>query len=191
MDWFPRAPGLYYTPGAEWARQEAFRYLHRAMWDAPIRDHAHRVLSPRHLDYTAVFTPMGKSSMLQGGVGCIRLKPIQLLNEPHWLITATSDGVVHSGFPIAVPRAIYKFILQHLQTQGALCATVRGELDFVPNPFSRLFDQAVMVPRLYLRLTHFQPVKPTGAIPEASVAVSFVSEFGQGCMLATLPSGRT
>lgn len=178
LDWFPRAPGLYYTPEAEWARQEAFHYLHQGEWHSPIRDHAHQEISPeKPLDYTVVFTPMGKSSMLQGGVGCIRLKPIRLSNEPHWLMTATSNGVVHSGFPIAVPRSIYVRVLQNLQKNGAVCATVRGELEFVPDPFSRLFDRSLKVPRLYLRLIDFQPVEPTGVVPEASVAVSFVSQF--------------
>ncbi|KPJ49487.1 MAG: hypothetical protein AMJ38_03260, partial [Dehalococcoidia bacterium DG_22] len=178
LDWFPRAPGLYYTPDAKWAREEAYQHLHDKVWDSPIRDHAARAGAPRRrLDFTVVFTPTGKSSMLQGGVGCIRLKPIRLLNEPHWLMTATSDGVVHCGFPVAIPRAIYGPLVQELQTKGAVCSTVRGELEFVPDPFSRLFDPAVMVPRLYLRATELQPVEPTGAVPEASVAVSFVSEF--------------
>lgn len=40
MDWFPRAPGLYCAPGAEWAREEAFHYLHHGFPESPIRDHA-------------------------------------------------------------------------------------------------------------------------------------------------------
>src|SRR5262245_19573199 len=97
-------------------------------------------------DYTVVFTPEGKLSMLQGGIGSIRLKPIRLFNNDwHWLITATSDGVAHAGVPIALPQTIYSRVLPQIYKLGAVCATIYGELDFLDDPFSRLFDKAVMV----------------------------------------------
>src|SRR5271167_1553836 len=84
MDWFPRAPGLYYSPNAQWAREEAFRYLHHGFRESPIRDLARRTGEKKPPgDYTVVFTPEGKSSMLQGGIGSIRLKPILIFGEPH------------------------------------------------------------------------------------------------------------
>jgi hypothetical protein len=95
LDWFPRAPGLYYTDQAGWARDEAFHYLDHDFGHSPIRDHANRVTQDeRPLDYTVVFTPAGKWSMLQGGIGAIRLKPVVIFGESHWLMTALSVTVV-------------------------------------------------------------------------------------------------
>jgi hypothetical protein len=190
MDWFPRAPGLYHTPDASDARSQAFSHLHPRLMDSPVRDHATRVGKPRSEgDYTVVFTPEGKSSMLQGGIGCIRLKPVRISGKPHWLKTATSDGVVHTGVPIALPQAIYGSLLAPMQEHGAIRAIISGELDFLDDPISRLFDASERVPRLYLRVTDLNLCEAT--LPrtlDASVAVSFVSEYerrGQPKVYAT------
>jgi hypothetical protein len=179
MDWFPRAPGLYYSAGAEWPRQEALQYLHHGFRKSPIRDHASLTGQQKasDSDYTVVFTPEGKSSMLQGGIGSIRLKPVQMFGEPHWLLTASSDGVTHAGVPIAMPRRLYGPLLAEIRQRGAACATLKGELEFMPDPFSRLFDQSVMVPRLLVRVTELEACPPTSANLETSVAVSFVSDY--------------
>jgi hypothetical protein len=178
MDWFPRAPGLYHTRSAERAREEAYRHLHPRLMDSPVRDHAPQVGKRRSLSgYTAVFTPAGKLSMLQGGIGCIRLKPIRISGRFHWLIAATSDGIVHAGLPIAVPQAIYGRLISQLQEVGAVCAVIFGELDFLDDPFSRLFDTYERVPRLYLRVTELHPCELPVEKLEASVAVSFVSNY--------------
>jgi hypothetical protein len=108
LDWFPRAPGLYHTHNAKWARDEAFHHLHHGFREAPIRDHAQiKSKKKRAPDYTVVFTPQGKMSMLEGGIGSIRLKPINVFGEPHWLMTASSDGITHTGVPLAIPRRLY------------------------------------------------------------------------------------
>ena len=178
MRWFPRAPGLYHTPEAAWAREEAYHFLHPRWMDSPVRDHAAGVGQPRTTDdYTVVFTPEGKSSMLQGGIGSIRLKPIKIFGQPHWLMTATSDGVAHSGVPIALPRAMYGQLIPHIQKLGSACCTIWGELDFLEDPFSRIFDNSAMVPRLYLRVTNVQVWESVQKAVEVSVAVSFVSDY--------------
>lgn len=178
LDWFPRSPGLYHAPGAERARQEAYQYLQPMRPDSPIRDHAQRGGEKRAAsDYTVVFTPEGKSSMLQGGIGCLRLKPIAIHGEPHWFMTATSDGVVHTGVPVALPRGLYGPLLASISKLGAVRAKIQGELAFVPDPFTRLFDNAVMVPRLYLRATRIDSSEPRAVDLEASAAVSFVSDY--------------
>jgi hypothetical protein len=73
-DWFPRAPGLYFTTQARDARDEAYYHMHHGFDHSPIRDHAAPGGDRRPAyDYTVVFTPEGKLSMLQGGIGSIRL----------------------------------------------------------------------------------------------------------------------
>src|SRR5262249_11813927 len=133
MDWFPRAPGLYHTDRGAFARDEALRYQHPVLSNAPIHAASPRV-GPIGRDHTIVFTPEGKFSMLQGGVASVRLKPIRIEGKPHWLIAATSDGAVHGGLPIAVPTAIYGKIHSDMEKRGSACATVVGELSFVDDP---------------------------------------------------------
>jgi hypothetical protein len=87
--WFPRAPGLYYTRQAESSRQEAMQYVRR---DLPRPASAVSDLSGQ--DYTVVLTPEGKSSMLQGGIGCIKLKPVVL---PPALLIAAFRSQCRSG----------------------------------------------------------------------------------------------
>src|SRR5882724_328730 len=175
MDWFPRSPGLYHTVEAGYARQEAMAFRHPAFKGSSKRNHP--VSAKDGNDYTLVFMPEGKLSMLQGGIGCIRLKPINISKEPHWLMTATSDGVAHAGVPVALAQELYRSFLAGAQDRGGLMASLHGELDFLPDPFSRLFDHSVMVPRLYLRITGMKRSEPSSITPQASVAVSFASEY--------------
>ena len=63
FEWFPRSPGLYYTPTGFKARREAQSNIERID------------------EGVLVYNPYGKSSMLEGGIGNIRLKPIKIDNE--------------------------------------------------------------------------------------------------------------
>jgi hypothetical protein len=60
--------------------------------------------------------------MLEGGVGAIRLKTIKLFNKHHWLMTASSDGVTHTGIPLMVPRELYVPLLPVIHEKGAICS---------------------------------------------------------------------
>ena len=174
MDWFPRAPGLYYTEDAEWARKEAFKFLHPGFTPSPIRgDHG----GTREADHRVVFTPEGKVSMLQGGIGAIRLKPMNIFGEAHWLMSGSSDGVPHTGVPLAVPRKLLGPLLAPIHIDGAVTVTITGELEFVPDPFTRLFDHAIMVPKLLIKVTGLGQAARTSMELENSVAVSFVSDY--------------
>jgi hypothetical protein len=176
LDWFPRAPGLYHTKRARFSRELAFEFLHRG-WESPIRDHANTNNEPGSSGYTKVFMPEGKLSMLQGGIGAIRLKPIKLPTEPHWLLTASSDGIPHTGVPLAVPLNVYRTIRNDVVKYGALRVDVHGVLEFVPDPFTRLFDRSVFMQKMLLRVTQFVAPHRTAVGLENSVAVSFVSDY--------------
>jgi len=115
--------------------------------------------------------------MLEGGIGSIRLKPVNIFGEPHWLMTASSNGITHTGVPLAVPKRIYKRLVPAIERYGAVCATIRGELEFVPDPFTRLFDRTVMVPKLLIRVLDLKRCESSRVQLETSIAVSFVSDY--------------
>jgi len=48
---------------------------------------------------------------------------------------------------------------------------------FFEDPFARVFDNSAMVPRLYLRVTKLELHEPVAKDVEASIAVSFVSDY--------------
>jgi hypothetical protein len=176
--WFPRAPGLYHTPEGESARYEAAAHVDHGSLHSPIRGGARAGRGPRDPgDYTVVFAPAGKASMLRGGIGAIRLKPIEVFDEAHWLLSASSNGISHEGVPLAVPRRLLAPVLGEIHQRGAACVTVYGEVEFAPDPLSRLFDQSVMVPKVIVRVTDLARYEVSPREVETSVAVSFVSEF--------------
>jgi len=190
LDWFPRAPGLYFTPGAGMARQEATQYLERSF---PSRRNLYFAApqSAVNDDQMLIFTPEGKFSMLQGGIGSIRLKPIQIADETCWLLTATSDGVIHRGVPVALPQKIYATLFREIRNQGATTATIMGKFQFVPSPFTRLFDTSIDIPKVVLKVEEVHLEQAKRVELEASVAVSFVSEYkGSPSVYATYVSFR-
>lgn len=179
FEWFPRAPGLFHTDDAEWARHEALSYLDYRFPQAPINaDHAGVHVGPFG-EHTRVFNPHGKQSMLGGGVGCVRLKPIERNGSVLWLMSASSSGVAHEGFPLAVPNHLYHAHIGEIKERGAAACTMVGELRFFPQPFSGIFGGYRNVPQLYLEVLELVPAteQPDAQAPEVSVAVSFVSSY--------------
>ena len=72
-DWFPRAPGVYHTPGAESIRMVAEHFK-------------------REENGVRFYSPTWKGSMIQGGICSVRFKSLKIEDEECWLSTATSDG---------------------------------------------------------------------------------------------------
>lgn len=186
FEWFPRAPGLFYTPDAEFARRLALKFLDRRFSQAPINaDHA-RGLGvsgpPKPAEHTLVLAPEGKLSMLEGGIGCVRLKPIQREEGVFWLMSASSTGVAHEGFPLAMPHGLYEEY-EGIR-DGSVAFKVVGELKFFPQPMSGIVNSFQGAPQLYLEVHELTPVprkelEDEKAVPrtEVSVAVSFVSDY--------------
>lgn len=188
FQWIPRSPGLYYTESAKYSRNEAMGHLDRNFEAAPIRciDHAWElnegeVGERQDWDYTLVFAPKGKQSMLDGGIGCVRLKPVIINDQPLWLMSASSDGIAHKGFPLAVPIQLHSLYNERIIKEGALACNIRGHLMFLPHPFTQLFDSPFdnYLQPLYLQVEDIEPLEfDSGLRPrEVSGAVSFVSDY--------------
>jgi hypothetical protein len=91
-DWFPRAPGVYWSEWAERAR--------RYVWEG------HHESDP---ELGAYFSPEGKMSLIEeGGIGTVRLHPRKLDGERCWLATALTGDACHSGVPLAIPDPVLR-----------------------------------------------------------------------------------
>jgi hypothetical protein len=130
VDWFPRTPGLYHTNYAAHARQEAQEY----------------VTEENGIQF---YTPEGKFNMLTGGIGSIRFKPIFIGQEEYWLCTATSDGYVHSGIPLAIPTQI----MRNLDfSDYRFWFNIFGQVKFLPKFLEEHFYHMNRIPQIYVQV---------------------------------------
>jgi hypothetical protein len=89
-NWFPRAPGVYWSPDAEMARK--YVYAHG---------------QEQHPRLGAFYKPQDKMGLIEnGGIGSIRLRPRKVDGEYCWLGTAVSGILCHAGIPIAIPETL-------------------------------------------------------------------------------------
>ncbi len=160
FEWFPRSPGLFHSELGRWARQEA----------------QSNVLEKS--DATVIYNPSGKKSMLDGGVGNIRLRPIETEDGELWLMCASSNGTCHEGFPVAVPQPLYDRYIGEIADRGTTVCDLVGKLRFIPERFAGLYREA---PQLYLLVEEIRPAShPKSRSMEdlsVSVATMFVSDF--------------
>jgi hypothetical protein len=200
FEWFPRSPGLYYTQGAAIARREAVDWLVGTDRLADLREAnvpdegAGMPYTDSELpDHQLIFEPRGKFSMLEGGIGSIRLKDKVVEGERVWFMCASSSAVAHQGFPVALPDALYQRLIDRLATEGSIPCTLKGRLRFLPDTFDAVFDNYSRVPKVYLHVEHLEPlrvddlpVETASQEPQVSVAASFISDYqGPGRMYAT------
>ncbi len=198
-EWFPRSPGLFYTPEAEGARADAMNFVLsaprlsqlRGIDDADRERHAELAYTTDATpDYMYIFDPYGKISMLKGGIGCIRLKDKVVESGRVWFLSASSTLVAHEGFPVALPNQLYERYIDQIASEGALSCTLIGRLQFLPQPLVKLFEDYSSIPQLYLLAEKIIPLdirKTAQRRPlRVSVAVSFQSEYeGQPRMYAS------
>jgi hypothetical protein len=140
-EWIPRSPGTFHTDWAARARQEAWRYLipdkviyemrrgNQPISQTAIAD-AYRDLRKHTGRRTVVFSPDGKRSMIEGGVGCVRLQPVQLRDGEFWLLGATSSGVGHEGLIVALNNELYQDVIGEVASGGLHCESLVGHLRF-------------------------------------------------------------
>ncbi len=106
-EWVPFSPGLYYTPDAIWMRRNASQYISHE------RDE---------------YTIKGKISMVQGGIGTVRLAEKTIAGQKICFLGASSTGIGHQGIPVALPIAEYCKLMSPIREQGGCLATITGSL---------------------------------------------------------------
>jgi hypothetical protein len=161
FEWFPLKPGKFHTEEASGYRGRAERQLRRSA------------------DGETYFNPYGKASMVQGGIGAVRLRPRQIGGELHYFMTASSNGVCHEGFPVLIPRRFFGRLKQRILGEGAAPVTLSGEMRYIPNDILTFLGRDREIPLLYLHVDEIQQLpKPRSEITtyKVSVAISF---FGQ------------
>lgn len=190
FEWIPRNPGLYHTDRANWAREEAQHHILQiadekiddfVSLDGAPPDHAmvfRSVTSLRASAQGVIYTPQGKMSMLQGGIGCIRLGPVELKNGGEfWFMSATSTNAPDEGIPLLVPDQIYQKLIDDIRTVGSVRANLIGKAKFVSKELSDLYSVTYGIPRVYLEVLEVttSAIKANPGI--VSVAASFLSEY--------------
>jgi hypothetical protein len=138
-DWLPRSPGRYHT---------------REAWHA--RGEAQSRIAERHGDHV-VYSPDGKTSMVQGGVGCLRLAAKQIGGQRVKFLGATTSGVVHRGFVVALDEELYGEIAAQVDHRGGVRCTGAGTIRYWRSSEPLDFFMAKDVPRVYLGVDQLHP----------------------------------
>src|SRR5260370_14437789 len=92
-DWFPRAPGVYWSRYA----QDARKYVELS--ERPSTD----------AELGTYFSPRSKMDLIEeGGIGSIRLRTRSIDGEDCWLATALTGFECHGGIPLAIPDVLLR-----------------------------------------------------------------------------------
>lgn len=190
FEWVPRNPGLYFHQDAERKRQAAqynLMDIREADFDAYAQnadapaDHAEIFRQMTKSDEPGrklIYTPQGKAFMLEGGIGCIRLKPVEFKQGgTYWWMGATSTLAPDEGIPVALPEHLYRQMIDEIVERGYATADVIASIEFVPEEYCDLFGKYHGIPRLYLKVQEVQRSAYEGGYGLVSVAASFVSDF--------------
>ena len=125
-----------------------------------------------------IYTPQGKFSMLSSGIGCVRLKSLQLKKGgTAWLMSATSTNAPDEGIPLLIGNEDYESLSDEVLKSGGVRCDVIGRTRFVEDEFSDLFSIRAGIPRLYVEVSELKPLERIREAGRVSVAASFLSAF--------------
>lgn len=156
LQWVPLSPGRYFTAEAEVARTEAEDFIEQ------------------HTAQEMIYDPFGKTRMIRGGVGCLRLASKVVDGERLWFVCATTSGVAHRGIVLAVPENIYRQIAQSMEHDHGIVADVSGQVRYWAQNTELPFHY-VGLPSFYLYVENLA-IKGTLTRPE-SISVSGAITF--------------
>ena len=191
FEWIPRNPGLYHKREAADAREMAQQFIQYGSptgyvgGAAQSLDHAavfRSITQAKGSTRQIIYTPQGKVSMLQGGVGCVRLSPVELKGKTgqFWFMSATSSEAPDEGIPVLMADDVYQTVIDEIRTYGSATRDLVGRTKFVPKEFRDLYSVRHGLPRLYLEVLETPRSEKRVTAPaqgEVSVAASFLSEY--------------
>lgn len=155
IDWLPACPGRYFTPEAAQARDEAEHY-----WDWG----------------NGEYLPLGKSEMVLGGVGSVRLAPRFIRGGEVSFFCATSNGVSHQGIPVIIPIDSSRSIRQRINTSGSYSGSLTGTLWALPVEQSPLiFNRGI--PKYYLFAERFRSDDAAKSEALVTIAITYSSSY--------------
>jgi hypothetical protein len=160
FEWYPLSPGRFHTDQGQQLRTKVYQALARR---------ADGTVGALH--------PAAKGELLAGGFGAVRLRPRSLDGEDYYFMTASSSRVCHEGFPVLVPRRFYGQLKPRLNAEGAVPATLRGEMRYIDaDTVAAVFGARRDVPMLYLHVEELEVLpdpRPGGDGYLVSVAAAF------------------
>ena len=122
-EWIPFAPGRYYTREAQQQRMKAGRHFEPGIKE---------------------YTPEGKSSMIRGGIGSIRLSDKNINGNRIYFLGASSTGIAHQGIPVALELEEYRKVMPIIKENGGCKVKLVGRLQSLDNSLPKLqFDRDI------------------------------------------------
>jgi hypothetical protein len=110
-EWFPRLPGTYWTEDG--TRRRIWAEQNRELWDGD----------------TQVLTPEGKTELVTGGVGTLRVLPHKGGDgEKYGVLCLTSSGRCDAGIPLVVHEREYMNLLDQLTERRRIGKSVEVSL---------------------------------------------------------------
>lgn len=107
LEWLPFSPGRYFTKDAGVERRSAARAMSKD------RDE---------------YLPHGKTSMVRGGIGAIRLAEKTINGSKIYFLGASSTGIAHQGIPIALLSDEYCKVIPIIRERGGCQVKLVGSL---------------------------------------------------------------
>jgi len=194
FEWIPRNPGLFHTPEAAWHREDALRNISRIRGtpeafmelSESLPDHASgdvtgKLTLGEKADRIEIFNPIGKMSMIEGGIGCVRLRPIYLggrMDQEYFVFSATSNQHADEGIPILVSSDLAGLLMADIKQKGySARSEIVGRTRYIPKELSDIYSSNHGIPRLYVELEEIGERDNIDDRGYVSVASSFVGEF--------------
>jgi hypothetical protein len=137
-----------------------------------------------------VFDLKGKKTMLENGIGSVRLAPFRTDDGVFWFCSASSIGWSDQGIPVVIPDTLYQEIFPEIRDKGSMLASIKGRLRviYANNDTgvdagldnyvkTTIFDSYHGMSRVYVAVEDVKRLKARGPKIglKASAAVSFTS----------------
>ena len=102
-------------------------------------------------------------TMLESGIGSVRLAPFERDGEAFWFCSASSIGWSDHGVPLVIPDTVFQEVFAEIRETGCVLARIRGRVKFIYRSSDegksisnyirqKVYDTHHGIPRLYLHV---------------------------------------